>query len=117
MYDRVGGQKLADAQYDSNHVVGSKCADPWRMQVNLLRGYAAFYNPSNLLRVLAASKEPLRRRRIEQQLLGAVALARTVWRLKGHTCRLWRGRPERVTGWPERFRRPGSPYPDLIDSE
>lgn len=116
LYERVGGRCLADSQKDGNHVVASECSDPWRMQINLLRGYAAFYNPFNLLRALAVGKEPFGRRRFHYQLWGMVALARTAWRLKGHIWRLWRGPILRLDGWPAKFRRPGSPYPDLIDS-
>jgi len=117
LYESVGKRKIEDAQCDGNHVVAAKRSDPWRMQLNLLRGYAAFYNPSNLLRVLSARQEPLRQNRIDQQLWGMAALARTAWRLKGYIWRLWRGPIRRLDDWPPKFRRPGSPYPDLINSE
>ena len=117
LYERVGGRRLTDAQNDGNHVVSAKRSDPWRLQLNLLGGYAAFYNPLNLLRALTFSKDSFDRKRIHYQLWGMIALARTAWRLRGHIWRLWRGPIEPYNGWPEGFRRPGSPYPDLIDSD
>jgi len=116
IYDRVGGQKVCDGQADGNHVIASTRADPWRKQLNLLRGYAAFYNPANLVRALWVRNKHFARKRVGYQLWGMLSLARTAWKLKGYTWRLWRGPIECVRQWPERFRRSGSPYPDLIDS-
>ncbi len=118
VYECVGGHKLEDAEYDGNHVAASDRpdADAWRTQVNLLRGYAAFYNPRNLVRALLDRWRPLGVHRCQQQLWGIIALALTAWKLKGHIWRLWRGPIERFSGWPEKFRRPGSPYIDLIES-
>ncbi len=118
VYERVGKRKLDDADHDGNHVVasGRPDAEAWRTQVNQLRGYAAFYNPQNLLGTLLARWRPLGLVRVRHQVWGMIALARTAWKLKGHIWRLWRGPIQRSSGWPEKFRRPGSPYPDLVQS-
>ena len=118
IYERVGKRKLEDAQFDGNHVVTSDRpdADAWRTQVNLLRGYAAFYNPLNLLRALLARWRPLGVNRCQYQFWAMGTLAQTAWKLKGHIWRLWRGPIHRFSDWPSRFRQPGSPYSDLIES-
>lgn len=114
IYDRVGGKPVMDYCFDGNHVVASTRRDPWQVQLNLLRAYAAFYNPLNLARILLARHTPLGEKRLYEQLHGIVALVRTAWNLKGYLWRLWRGPIDRHKGWPERFCRPGSPYPSLI---
>ena len=115
VFESLGSSKVVDANYDGNHAVSSERPDPWRQQVNLLRGYAAFYNPLNFLRTMSSSKEPLGRRRMEQQIWGMVALLRTAWKLAGYIWRLWRGPIRRFTGWPSKYCRPGSPYPELVE--
>ncbi len=117
LYERVGGKKLVDAQHDGNHVATSLRPDPWRIQLNLLLGYAAFYNPINFVRSLqltARTMKKQRRRRAAYQLWGMQAWLRTAWKVKGHLWRLWRGPIQRVTDWRPQFRRSGSPYPGLI---
>ncbi len=119
MYERIGGKKFVDAQHDGNHVATSLRPDPWRTQLNMLLGYAAFYNPFNFVRsmqLIDKTKKKQRRRRMAYQLWGMQACLRTAWKLKGHLWRLWRGPIQRVTDWRPQFRRPGSPYPGLIDA-
>lgn len=112
----VGGRKVVDSDFDGNHVICGIGDDGWKRQVNLLRAYAAFYNPINLFRMLTVRKKALARKRMAQQIWGMTAWVRTAWKLKGHLWRLWRGPVARVRGWPEAFRRSGSPYVDLIKS-
>jgi len=114
MYESVGGRRIRDGDFDGNHVVAGSRPDPWRVQWNLLRGYAAFYNPINFARGLAIRKRRLARKTLTYQLWGMAALVRTAWRLKGHLWRLWKGPIIRAKGWPARYCRPGSPYPQLI---
>jgi len=116
VYEEVGRQKVGDAQFDGNHVVACTRSDPWRIQLNLLRGYAAFYNPVNFARTLLARHKPFGEKRFLEQVRGITALVQTAWRLKGYLWRLWRGPIRRANGWPARFRRPGSPYLGLIES-
>jgi hypothetical protein len=115
LYERIGGRSVVDSDFDGNHVVSSTRSDPWRIQFNLLRAYAAFYNPTNFVRILLARHKPLGEKRIFEQLHGIIALVHTIWRLKGHLWRLWRGPIECMQGWPERFRRTGTPYPGLMN--
>jgi len=116
LYRRVGGQPIRDRDFDGNHVLAADVPQPWRMQLNLLRGYAAFYNPINLLRTLCKPKQYLRDKYIFYQIFGMAGLARTAWALKGYLWRLWRGPIEKASAWPEKFRRPGSPYTGLIQT-
>ena len=119
VYESVAKQKIEDVQYDGNHLVASNCpdADAWRIPLNLLRGYVAFYNPLNLFRSLLDRWQPLGVHRCQQQFWAIIALALTAWRLKGHIWRLWRGPIKRFNGWHEKFHKPGSPYPDLIEAK
>lgn len=55
--ESVGGETVEKWRHDGGHVVASAEPRPWRRQLNLLAGYAAFYNPVELL------LGPLRRRR------------------------------------------------------
>ena len=117
LYEGVGGRNLEDMEFDGNHVIACRRSDPWRLQLDLLRGYLAFYNPLNLLRTFTSPKVSFRRPRVDWQLWGMISLARTAWGLKEYVWRLWRGPIRRHSGWPARFRRPGTPYPLLIDSD
>jgi hypothetical protein len=88
------------------------------MQGNVLLGFAAFYNPWNLLQAFRRKqKESYRRKSIFYQLWGMATLVRTAWMLRGYLWGLWRGPIKRVREWPEKFRRSGSPYLGLIPAE
>src|SRR5262249_15461333 len=76
-----------------NHVTIVAGEAPWKRQIKLLGGYAAFYNPVNLVRALRHDGSPLRRRRIGYQLLGMVATIWTAARLAPYILRLMTGRP------------------------
>ncbi len=118
LYESVGGKKIEDKDFDGNHVIASIHPDPLRMQWNVLQGFAAFYNPWNLLQAFRRKqKESYRRKSIFYQLWGMVTLVRTAWMLRGYLWRLWHGPITRVREWPERFRRTGSPYPGLIQTD
>ncbi len=114
LFKQVGKIKIQDCFFDGNHVIASTRPDPWRTQINMLRGYAAFYNPLNLARSLLDRNTHLAQKRIGWQIWGMVTLARTAWKLKGYIRELWKGPIEKWTDWPEKFRRAGSPYPQLI---
>ncbi len=114
LFDRVGNKKIPDAYYDGNHVLAAERPDAWRIQMGYFQGYWAFYNPVNLVRTFFDKNEYIRNKRVFYQLWGMTALIRTIWKLKGYFWRLWRGKIEHVKGWPEKFRRPGTPYPGLL---
>ncbi|MFA5866290.1 MAG: radical SAM protein [Phycisphaerae bacterium] len=116
LYESVGGKKIEDVNFDGNHVIASIHSDPWRMQINYLRAYAAFYNPWNLLISMQPKNKSLRRKYVFYQIWGMLALVRTAWRVKGYLWRLWSGPIRRAKGWPMKFRKSGSPYTDLIET-
>ncbi len=114
LYRSVGNEKITDLHFDGNHVIASTRSDPWKIQYGLLCGYATFYNPLNLLKSFRFPRKHLRQKAIFFQLWGMLTLARTAWKLKGYLWKLWRGKIQRVKDWPEKFRRPGTPYPALL---
>ncbi len=97
--DEVGGVAVEPWRFDAGHVVATADPRPWRRQLNLLLGYAAFYNPYELV------TGPFRRRRahlagmdLALQLIGmaglvptALAGLRWAWALRRGPIR--RGRP------------------------
>ena len=116
LYYRIRQRLIDDTCFDGNHVVASTNPKPWQVQLNLLRGYAAFYNPATFFKSLLAYYKPCGRQRVVEQLRGLAATARTAWRLKGYLLDLYKGPIKYLPDWPPHFRRPGSPYPELITS-
>jgi hypothetical protein len=99
IFQRVGGRLVPQAFQDGNHVVASKHPRPWRQQLNLVRAYAAFYNPWNMLRVLCGSgPRTLRSKRLKFQLIGQLGLLLTLPKLLAWAWRLKRGPIERYPG-------------------
>lgn len=99
IYRCVGGRPVPQAFQDGNHVVASQHPRPWRQQLNVLRAYAAFYNPWNALRVLCRTRpRTLRSKRLKFQLVGHIGLLLTVPRMLGWAWRLRRGPIERYPG-------------------
>ena len=71
---------------------GNSHARPWRQQLNILRAYAAFYNPLNTLRVLLRMRrDSLGPKRLLFQLVGQIGLVLTVPRLLAWARKLKRG--------------------------
>ncbi|TWT45300.1 Radical SAM superfamily protein [Phycisphaerae bacterium RAS1] len=92
LYRRVGGRAVPAAFHDGNHVVASKHARPWRQQLNVLRAYAAFYNPLNLLKSLMnMRKTSLGSKRVAFQLIGQIGLLLTAPKMLAWAWRLRRG--------------------------
>jgi len=98
IYRRVGGRVIPQAFQDGNHVVASKHPRPWQQQLNVLRAYAAFYNPLNTLRVLCRRQRTLRSKRLKFQLIGQIGLLLTIPKLIAWAWRLKRGPIERYPG-------------------
>ena len=63
----IGSYIIPESMYDGNHVMVVAGESPWKRQVKLLGGYAAFYNPANFVRALKRDGSPLRRRHIRYQ--------------------------------------------------
>ncbi len=84
LYKTVGGEKVPEAYYDGNHVVASAHPQPWSKQLNLIRGYWAFYNPINTLRsLLGLWKNGTCPSRLLFQIVGQIGLVMTapkLWR-------------------------------------
>jgi hypothetical protein len=99
IFRRVGRHAIPQAFQDGNHVVASRHPRPWQQQLNILRAYATFYNPINLLRTLSRIREDaLGPRRVMFQLVGQIGLLLTIPRLIGWAWRLKRGPIEAYRG-------------------
>ncbi len=77
LYKTVGGEPVPQAFLDGNHVVASKHETPWTRQINVLRAYARFYNPINMMRVLF-DRKGFKWARLGNQCLGQMGLVITV---------------------------------------
>jgi radical SAM superfamily enzyme YgiQ (UPF0313 family) len=92
IYKRVGRVGVPQAFQDGNHVVASRHPRPWMRQINLLRAYATFYNPANMLRTLLRIREDsLGPKRALFQLIGQIGLLLTIPKLFAWAWRLRRG--------------------------
>ncbi len=98
IYRYVGGRPVPQAFQDGNHVVASQHPRPWQQQLNVLRAYAAFYNPLNTLRVLCGRRRTLRSKRLKFQLVGQIGLLLTAPRMMAWAWRLRRGPIQRYPG-------------------
>jgi len=105
LYKTVGGRPVPQAFMDGNHVAASLHSEPWQQQINILRAYASFYNPLNLLRVLCTlGRNRLAAKRVLFQIIGQIGLIMTVpklWRwarkLKRGPVEMWDGlQPARI---------------------
>lgn len=86
---RVGGAAIPESKMvDGTHIVVNEGEAPWKRQLMLLCGYAAFYNPWNFLRALRPDGSPLRRRRIGYQAAGQLATLWTAARIMPYILRL-----------------------------
>ena len=89
----IGSYIIPESMYDGNHVMVVAGEAPWKRQVKLLGGYAAFYNPANFVRALKRDGSPLRRRRIRYQLAGMAAVIWTAAKMTPYILRLMTGKP------------------------
>jgi radical SAM superfamily enzyme YgiQ (UPF0313 family) len=105
IFKSVGGQPIPQAFQDGNHVAASKHPRPWERQMNVLRGYATFYNPLNTLRILANWRnDKLSARRLLFQVVGQIGIVMTFppmlsWsrKLKRGPIEVWDGlQPARI---------------------
>ena len=89
----VNGRAIDDVLHDGNHVTMPEGEQAWKRQLQLLAGYAVFYNPLNLLRALG-DRSPLRKYYIGYQVLGLFGLAWTAVKSLRYALRLLPGRLE-----------------------
>jgi radical SAM superfamily enzyme YgiQ (UPF0313 family) len=97
---RLAGYQIPEAKYDGNHVTLDGADRPWLKQLKLLGGYAAFYNPTNIIRALFNRKSRLQRRQFGWQLAGLVAVLWTAIKTLPYLFRLMRGKFEYWPGPP-----------------
>jgi radical SAM superfamily enzyme YgiQ (UPF0313 family) len=95
----AGGRPIRDFEFDGNHVVVLEDEAPWKRQLKLLGGYAAFYNPWNFLRALG-DRSPLRKYYVAYQAAGMLAVLWTAMRFVPYVARLMTGRFETHTAPP-----------------
>jgi radical SAM superfamily enzyme YgiQ (UPF0313 family) len=98
--EQAGEKKLEDYQYDGNHCVATDDPHPWRKQLNIYVGYAAFYNPVNLVRAMASWKDPLWSYRVMYQAYGMAGLVKSVLKGWGWLWSLYRGPVKKMTSLP-----------------
>lgn len=101
VFKSIGGQRVDEAQFDGNHVVASAESKPWLKQMNLILGYASFYNPLSLLGAMFMPKRRLAGADIGMQLIGMAATAKTALDSLRWGWRLWRGPIETCPGVPQ----------------
>jgi len=99
-YDSVGGRKVEEHMLGGNYVVASRHPKPWRKQLNILLGYAYFYNPLRFTLALVRPKTKLYFADAIWQLLGMCGLARTVRRTFVWILRLRFGKIRRTVAPP-----------------
>ncbi len=99
LYSAVAGDHIPQAFLDGNHVVASKSDEPWKRQMEVVRGYAAFYNPINTLRIIKNwRKTPLSAKRLLFQIIGQIGLVMTAPKLWKWSRKLKNGPIERYEG-------------------
>ena len=105
MFKTVDGSLIPQHCYDGNHVAASRHDRPWERQMNVMRAYAAFYNPLNTLRLLGKLRsDPLAGKRILFQIVGQIGIVITapklfLWarKLKRGPIEFWDGvQPARI---------------------
>ncbi len=89
--ESVDGRTLEQWQFDGNHVVATSSSSPWMVQLRLLAGYAAFYNPLHLLEGFIRPRQRLFLADVGIQVVGMYALARTAVKYLRWAGRLWWG--------------------------
>lgn len=111
---RIGRYTIPESTLDGNHVIVLGDGAPWKRQIQLLGGYAAFYNPWNLIRALKRDGSKLRRRRIGYQAVGLIAVGWTALKMAPYVARLMTGKLHCHTAPPRRvvpMRNPVAAFP------
>ena len=82
--------------YDGNYVVASNHKHPWLKQLNMMVGYASFYNPIRLIGMLIGKKTKVSHKAAGMQLVGMVGLFHTIRRTAMWALRLMFARIDRL---------------------
>ena len=96
----AGGKPVLPSMYDGNYVVASSHRFPALKQLNMLIGYASFYNPIRLLTILLGRKTKVSHKAAGMQLVGMYGLLQTIRRTAIWAARLTFGKIERLTESP-----------------
>ncbi len=104
VYDRVGGRPVRPYMHDGNYVIASHHRQPAFKQLNILTGYAFFYNPLWLLLSLL-KKSKLGDRPAGMQVAGILGVTQNFRRTLGWAFRLMFRKIERLS------EAPASPIP------
>jgi radical SAM superfamily enzyme YgiQ (UPF0313 family) len=99
----LGDYRVPDSAIDGNHVIVAGQTPLWRKQLELLGGYASFYNPLNIVRALRNDGSPLREKRILYQVMGTLGVAWTAWNTAPYLLRLIARRPNFHDAPPQPF--------------
>ncbi|MBN1345300.1 MAG: radical SAM protein [Phycisphaerae bacterium] len=99
--ERVGGTRVKEYQIDGNHVVATNSPSPWTVQMRLLAGYAAFYNPINFLDGCIRPRKRLFLADVGIQAVGMYALAKTAVKFMLWAGKMWWGPVKRSTESPK----------------
>jgi hypothetical protein len=97
VFSSVGGKRVLPHMYDGNYVVASSHARPWQKQLNILIGYASFYNPFWLAFNLLRKKTKVSQKAAGMQLVGMLGLFHTIRRTFTWAFRLAFGQIDRLT--------------------
>ncbi|HZL35536.1 MAG TPA: radical SAM protein [Tepidisphaeraceae bacterium] len=100
VFKRVGGQRVLPHMYDGNYVIASGHAQPWRKQLNMLIGYASFYNPLWLAHNLLRKKTKVSHKAAGMQVVGMMGLAQSIRRTFSWAIRLRFGKIDRLAQAP-----------------
>jgi radical SAM superfamily enzyme YgiQ (UPF0313 family) len=90
----LGDLPVDDYLYDGNHCICTRSSRPGLRQMNMLLGYAAFYNPLNLLRAVFRF-DGLREARLYFQAMGMAGLVKSLWASRDVLWRMLFGRHRR----------------------
>jgi radical SAM superfamily enzyme YgiQ (UPF0313 family) len=97
VFESVGGKRVLPHMYDGNYVVASSHARPWQKQLNILIGYASFYNPVWLVVNLLRKKTKVSQKAAGMQIVGMMGLFHTIRRTLTWAARLAFGKIHRLT--------------------
>jgi hypothetical protein len=100
-FESVAGRSVLNYMYDGNYVIASQHQYPWRKQLNLLAGYAYFYNPVWLIVALIHSRTKVSMKPAGMQIVGMLGLIQTIRRTFGWAVRLRFGHIKRMAQPPE----------------
>ncbi len=101
VFKRVGGRRVLPHMYDGNYVIASNHKRPWVKQLNILIGYASFYNPIRLVGCLVGKQTKVSQKAAGMQIVGMLGLIQTIRRTATWAVRLMFARIERLSQAPQ----------------